>query len=59
MTLLLVGAGGFLGAVARRVPDGPDARAPDGGFPWGTPVAGGLITLDPVEHRQVTEGPSR
>lgn len=38
MTLLLVGAGGFLGAIARYVVDGWVATSTGGGFPWGTLV---------------------
>lgn len=38
MTLLLVGAGGFFGAIARYVIDGWVATATGGGFPWGTLV---------------------
>lgn len=38
MTLLLVGAGGFFGAIARYVVDGWVATATGGGFPWGTLV---------------------
>lgn len=36
MTLLLVGAGGFFGAVARYVLDGWVSDVTGGGFPWGT-----------------------
>jgi CrcB protein len=38
MTLLLVGAGGFLGAISRYLVDGWVAAATGGGFPWGTLV---------------------
>jgi fluoride exporter len=38
VTLLLVGAGGFFGAVARYVLDGWVSDATGGGFPWGTLV---------------------
>lgn len=38
MTLLLVGAGGFFGAIARYVVDGWVATSTGGGFPWGTLV---------------------
>lgn len=38
MTLLLVGAGGFLGAISRYLVDGWVATATGGGFPWGTLV---------------------
>jgi CrcB protein len=36
VTLLLVGVGGFIGAVARYLVDGWIARATEGAFPWGT-----------------------
>jgi CrcB protein len=36
MTLVLVGAGGFLGAVARYLVDGWVSTATGGRFPWGT-----------------------
>lgn len=36
MTLLLVGAGGFFGAVARYLVDGWVSRLTGAGFPWGT-----------------------
>ena len=36
--LLLVGVGGFAGAVARYVLDGRISAATGGGFPWGTLV---------------------
>ena len=38
VTLLLVGAGGFFGAIARYALDGWVARFSGGGFPWGTLV---------------------
>ncbi len=38
MTILLVGAGGFLGAVSRYLLDGWIATVTRGGFPWGTLV---------------------
>lgn len=38
MTILLVGAGGFLGAISRYLVDGWVAGATGGGFPWGTLV---------------------
>jgi CrcB protein len=38
MTLLLVGAGGFFGAIARYVVDGWVVTSTGGGFPWGTLV---------------------
>ena len=38
MTLLLVGAGGFLGAISRCLVDGWVATATGGSFPWGTLV---------------------
>jgi CrcB protein len=38
VTLLLVGAGGFFGAIARYVLDGWVSRLTGGGFPWGTLV---------------------
>ena len=38
MTLLLIGAGGFLGAVSRYLVDGWVASATGGTFPWGTLV---------------------
>jgi CrcB protein len=36
VTLLLVGAGGFFGAVARYLVDGWVSRLTGAGFPWGT-----------------------
>ena len=36
MTLLLIGAGGFLGAISRYLVDGWVASVAGGGFPWGT-----------------------
>jgi CrcB protein len=36
VTLLLVGAGGFFGAIARYVVDGWVTTATGGRFPWGT-----------------------
>lgn len=36
MTLLLVGAGGFFGAITRYVVDGWVSTTSGGGFPWGT-----------------------
>lgn len=36
MALLLIGVGGFAGAVARYVVDGVVAERTGGGFPWGT-----------------------
>ena len=38
MTVLLVGAGGFFGAIARYAVDGWVSRLTGGGFPWGTLV---------------------
>lgn len=38
MTLLLVGAGGFFGAISRYLVDGWVSNATGGGFPWGTLV---------------------
>jgi len=38
VTLFLVGAGGFFGAIARYVLDGWVSRLTGGGFPWGTLV---------------------
>ena len=38
MTLLLVGAGGFFGAISRYLVDGWVSHATGGGFPWGTLV---------------------
>ncbi len=38
MTLVLVGLGGFFGAVARYVVDGWVLRVTGAGFPWGTLV---------------------
>jgi len=38
VTLLVVGAGGFLGAVARYLIDGWVSSAAGGRFPWGTLV---------------------
>jgi CrcB protein len=38
VTLILVGAGGFFGAIARYALDGWVSRATGGGFPWGTLV---------------------
>jgi CrcB protein len=38
VTLLLVGAGGFFGAILRYLVDGVVTRATGGGFPWGTMV---------------------
>jgi fluoride exporter len=38
MTLLLVGAGGFFGAISRYLVDGWVSGATGGGFPWGTLV---------------------
>jgi CrcB protein len=38
VTLLLVGAGGFFGAIARYALDGWVSRLTGGGFPWGTLV---------------------
>jgi fluoride exporter len=38
VTLLLVGAGGFFGAVSRYLVDGWVSNASGGGFPWGTLV---------------------
>jgi len=37
-SLLLIGLGGFAGAVARYLLDGRIAAATGGGFPWGTLV---------------------
>lgn len=36
MTILLVGAGGFFGAITRYVVDGWVSTTSGGGFPWGT-----------------------
>ena len=36
MALLLIGVGGFAGAIARYVVDGAVAERTGGGFPWGT-----------------------
>ena len=36
MTLILVGAGGFFGAIARYLVDGWVSRLTGGGLPWGT-----------------------
>ncbi len=36
MSILLIGAGGFAGAIARYVVDGAIADRTGGGFPWGT-----------------------
>jgi fluoride exporter len=38
VTLLLVGAGGFFGAISRYLVDGWVSSATGGGFPWGTLV---------------------
>ena len=38
MTLVLVGAGGFFGAISRYLVDGWVSAATGGGFPWGTLV---------------------
>jgi CrcB protein len=38
VTVVLVGAGGFLGAVVRYLVDGWVSRATGGSFPWGTLV---------------------
>lgn len=38
MTILLVGAGGFVGAISRYLVDGWVASATGGTFPWGTLV---------------------
>lgn len=38
MTLLLVGAGGFFGAISRYLVDGWVSTTTGGGFPWGTLV---------------------
>ena len=38
MTLILVGAGGFFGAIARYLVDGWVSRLTGGGLPWGTLV---------------------
>ncbi|HYK96296.1 MAG TPA: fluoride efflux transporter CrcB [Candidatus Dormibacteraeota bacterium] len=38
MTLLLVGAGGFFGAISRYLVDGWVSTATGGSFPWGTLV---------------------
>ena len=38
MTLLMIGAGGFLGAISRYLVDGWVANATGGSFPWGTLV---------------------
>ena len=38
MPLLLIGLGGFAGAIARYLVDGAVAERTDGAFPWGTLV---------------------
>jgi CrcB protein len=38
MTLFLVGAGGFFGAISRYLVDGWVSGSTGGGFPWGTLV---------------------
>lgn len=38
MMLILVGAGGFFGAISRYLVDGWVSAASGGGFPWGTLV---------------------
>jgi CrcB protein len=38
VTLLLVGAGGFFGAISRYLVDGWVSATTGGGFPWGTLV---------------------
>jgi CrcB protein len=38
VTLILVGAGGFFGAIARYLVDGWVSRLTGGGLPWGTLV---------------------
>jgi CrcB protein len=38
VTLLLVGAGGFFGAISRYLVDGWVSTTTGGGFPWGTLV---------------------
>jgi len=38
MTLVLVGVGGFFGAIARYVVDGAVSQQTGGAFPWGTLV---------------------
>lgn len=38
MTLVLVGVGGFFGAIARYVVDGVVSQQSGGAFPWGTLV---------------------
>jgi len=38
MTLLLIGAGGFLGAISRYLVDGWVSELSRGSFPWGTLV---------------------
>jgi CrcB protein len=38
MSILLIGVGGFAGAIARYVVDGVVADRTGGGFPWGTLV---------------------
>lgn len=46
MTLVLVGVGGFFGAVARYVVDGVVSQQTGGAFPWGTlviNVSGSLV----------------
>lgn len=45
MTLLLVGVGGFLGAIARFLVDGWLSGATGGSFPWGTLVINGSGSL--------------
>lgn len=36
MSILLIGLGGFAGAIARYLVDGAMAERTGGGFPWGT-----------------------
>ncbi len=47
MTLVLVGVGGFFGAIARYVVDGFVSQQTGGAFPWGTLVinASGSLVL--------------
>ncbi|HET8567597.1 MAG TPA: fluoride efflux transporter CrcB [Candidatus Limnocylindria bacterium] len=47
MTLLLIGVGGFFGAIARYLVDGWVSEAVRGSFPWGTLVvnASGSLLL--------------
>jgi CrcB protein len=46
VTLLLVGAGGFFGAISRYLVDGWVSATTGGGFPWGTLVVNGPAGVD-------------